>query len=337
MKLQNSFKNEFKNKKILITGGTGSIGIGLIKQLLPYNPKIIKVFTNDENSIFESIRKFGKNSRIDYEMGDIRDKERLDFVIRGIDIVFHAAAMKHVDICEDNPFDAVKTNVIGTSNIIESSISAEVSKFILISTDKATLPSTTLGASKLLAERLTINANSYDNFNKTIFASVRFGNVIGSRGSVYQIFLDQIRKNQALTVTDPRMTRFIMSIQDAAGFILKATNVAKGGEIFILKMPSVKIEDLAKSMYEVCKISDRKSNNKIKVSKLRDHERFHEYLVTPEEIPFCHDLGDMYKISTEKSKKKLAKEEFSSETADKITKNKLKQVITELREEYLPF
>ena len=337
MKLQNSFKTEFKNKKILITGGTGSIGIGLIKQLLPYNPKIIKVFTNDENSIFESIRKFGKNSHIDYEMGDIRDKERLDFVIRGIDIVFHAAAMKHVDICEDNPFDAVKTNVIGTSNIIESCISAEVSKFILISTDKATLPSTTLGASKLLAERLTINANSYDNFNKTIFASVRFGNVIGSRGSVYQIFLDQIRKNQALTVTDPRMTRFIMSIQDAAGFILKATNVAKGGEIFILKMPSVKIEDLAKNMYEVCKISDKKSNNKIKVSKLRDHERFHEYLVTPEEIPFCHDLGDMYKISTEKSKKKLAKEEFSSETADKITKNKLKQVITELREEYLPF
>ncbi|RZD48939.1 MAG: hypothetical protein CXT78_00030 [Thaumarchaeota archaeon] len=337
MKLQNSFKTEFKNKKILITGGTGSIGIGLIKQLLPYNPKIIKVFTNDENSIFESIRKFGKNSRIDYEMGDIRDKERLDFVIRGIDIVFHAAAMKHVDICEDNPFDAVKTNVIGTSNIIESCISAEVSKFILISTDKATLPSTTLGASKLLAERLTINANSYDNFNKTIFASVRFGNVIGSRGSVYQIFLDQIRKNQALTVTDPRMTRFIMSIQDAAGFILKATNVAKGGEIFILKMPSVKIEDLAKNMYEVCKISDKKSNNKIKVSKLRDHERFHEYLVTPEEIPFCHDLGDMYKISTEKSKKKLAKEEFSSETADKITKNKLKAVITELREEYLPF
>ena len=337
MKLQNSFKTEFKNKKILITGGTGSIGIGLIKQLLPYNPKIIKVFTNDENSIFESIRKFGKNSRIDYEMGDIRDKERLDFVIRGIDIVFHAAAMKHVDICEDNPFDAVKTNVIGTSNIIESCISAEVSKFILISTDKATLPSTTLGASKLLAERLTINANSYDNFNKTIFASVRFGNVIGSRGSVYQIFLDQIRKNQALTVTDPRMTRFIMSIQDAAGFILKATNVAKGGEIFILKMPSVKIEDLAKSMYEVCKTSDKKSNNIIKVSKLRDHERFHEYLVTPEEIPFCHDLGDMYKISTEKSKKKLSEKEFSSETADKITKNKLKEVITELREEYLPF
>ena len=335
MKLQNSFKQEFSNKKILITGGTGSIGIGLIKQLLPYKPKIIKVFTNDENSIFESKRKFGKNRLIDYEMGDIRDKDRLDLVMKEIDIVFHAAAMKHVDICEENPFDAVKTNVVGTSNIIESSISAKVSKFILISTDKATLPSTTLGASKLLAERLTINANTNNNFKKTIFLIVRFGNVIGSRGSVYQIFLDQIRKNQSLTVTDPRMTRFIMSIQDAAGLILKATKSSKGGEIFILKMPSVKIRDLAENMVKVCQTSNK--DFKIKLSKSRDHERFHEYLVTPEEIPFCHDLGDMYRISTKKSKKELSKEEFSSETAERITKNKLKNVITELREEYLPF
>lgn len=335
MKLQNSFKQEFSNKKILITGGTGSIGIGLIKQLLPYKPKIIKVFTNDENSIFESKRKFGKNRLIDYEMGDIRDKDRLDLVMKEIDIVFHAAAMKHVDICEENPFDAVKTNVVGTSNIIESSISAKVSKFILISTDKATLPSTTLGASKLLAERLTINANTNNNFKKTIFLIVRFGNVIGSRGSVYQIFLDQIRKNQSLTVTDPRMTRFIMSIQDAAGLILKATKSSKGGEIFILKMPSVKIRDLAENMVKVCQTSNK--DFKIKLSKSRDHERFHEYLVTPEEIPFCHDLGDMYKISKEKSRKKLSVKEFSSETAKKMNEVKLKNVIKELREEYLPF
>jgi len=335
MKLQNSFKQEFGNKKILITGGTGSIGIGLIKQLLPYKPKIIKVFTNDENSIFESKRKFGKNPLIDYEMGDIRDKDRLDFVMKGINIVFHAAAMKHVDICEENPFDAVKTNVVGTSNIIETSMSAKVSKFILISTDKATLPSTTLGASKLLAERLTINANSNNNFKKTIFLIVRFGNVIGSRGSVYQIFLDQIRKNQSLTVTDPRMTRFIMSIQDAAGLILKATKISKGGEIFILKMPSVKIRELAENMVKVCQTSNK--DYKIKLSKSRDHERFHEYLVTPEEIPFCHDLGDMYKISKEKSRKQLSSKEFSSETAKKMNQVKLKNVIKELREEYLPF
>ena len=337
MKLQNSLKNEFSGKKILITGGTGSIGIGLIKQILPFKPKTIKVFTNDENSIFETTRKFWKNPVITYEMGDIRDRDRLEVVIRGVDIVFHAAAMKHVDICEENPFDAVKTNVVGTSNMIEASIKENVSKFILISTDKATLPSTTLGASKLLAERLTINAQTYKSSGKTIFALVRFGNVIGSRGSVYQIFLDQIRKNQALTVTDPRMTRFIMSIQDAAGLILKAVKIAKGGEIFILKMPSVKIKDLAMNMIEVCENSKKNSNVKIKVSKLRDHERFHEYLVTPEEIPYCHDLGDKYKISNQKSTKKPSSKEFSSETANEISQKKLRVVIKELLDDYLPF
>ena len=337
MKLQNSLKNEFTGKNILITGGTGSIGIGLIKQLSPYKPKIIKIFTNDENSIFETTRKFWKNPIISYEMGDIRDKDRLDFVIRDVDIVFHAAAMKHVDICEENPFDAVKTNVIGTSNMIEASIKENVSKFILISTDKATLPSTTLGASKLLAERLTINAQTYKSSRKTIFTLVRFGNVIGSRGSVYQIFLEQIRKNQALTVTDPRMTRFIMSIQDAAGLILKAVKISKGGEIFILKMPSVRIKDLAENMIEVCHDSKNQSKIKIKVSKTRYHERFHEYLVTPEEIPYCHDLGDMYKISNQKSNKKPSSKEFSSETAEMITKNKLKKVIKEVLDDYLPF
>ena len=180
-----------------------------------------------------------------------------------------------------------------------------------------------------------VNANTNNNFKKTIFLIVRFGNVIGSRGSVYQIFLDQIRKNQSLTVTDPRMTRFIMSIQDAAGLILKATKISKGGEIFILKMPSVKIRDLAENMVKVCQTSNK--DFKIKLSKSRDHERFHEYLVTPEEIPFCHDLGDMYKISKEKSRKKLSSKEFSSETAKKMNEVKLKNVIKELREEYLPF
>ena len=192
-------------------------------------------------------------------------------------------------------------------------------------------------SAKLLAERLTINAQTYKSSGKTIFALVRFGNVIGSRGSVYQIFLDQIRKNQALTVTDPRMTRFIMSIQDAAGLILKAVKIAKGGEIFILKMPSVKIKDLAMNMIEVCENSKKNSNVKIKVSKLRDHERFHEYLVTPEEIPYCHDLGDMYKISNQKSTKKPSSKEFSSETANEISQKKLRVVIKELLDDYLPF
>jgi len=337
MKFKKSLSNEFGGKKILITGGTGSIGIGLIKQLLPYKPKLIRVLTNDENSIFEARKKFQKYTNICFEIGDVRDKDRLYLAIRNIDIIFHAAAMKHVDICEDNPFDAVKTNVIGTSNLIEVSIRENVSKFIFISTDKATLPSTTLGASKLLAERLTINAGTYDKSVKTIFSLVRFGNVIGSRGSVFQIFLEQIRKGKPLTVTDSRMTRFIMSIQEAAGLILKATNVAKGGEIFILKMPSVTIKNLAESMIEVCKISKKTTKPKIKFIKNRVHDRFHEYLVTPEELTHCHDLGIMYKISKEKNVKKPITKELSSETAERISKSKLKKVIQELLDDYLPF
>ncbi len=334
---QKSVKNTFSNKKILITGGTGSIGIGLIKQLLPYNPKTIRILTNDENSIFESLRKFGNNHVLEYQMADVRDKERLDNAIRGIDIVFHAAAMKHVDICEDNPFDAVKTNILGTSNIIEASLKENVSKFILISTDKATLPSTTLGASKLLAERLTINANSFNDSGKTIFSIVRFGNVIGSRGSVYQIFLDQIRRNIPITVTDPRMTRFIMSIQDAAKLILKSTTISKGGEIFILKMPSVKIKELAEAMMEICGEKQFGYKQKIIVSKTRVHERFHEYLVTPNEMTYCQDMGNFYKISKEKNKKTILGDDFSSEKVEKISKDKLKKIIQELLDEYLPF
>ena len=324
------------HKKILITGGTGSIGIGLINQLLPFKPKIIRVLTNDENSIFEARKKFRKYSNLYFEIGDIRDRNRLDLAIRDIDIIFHAAAMKHVDICEDNPFDAVKTNIVGTSNIIEIAIQHNVSKFILISTDKATLPSTTLGASKLLAERLTINAGTYDKSIKTVFSLVRFGNVIGSRGSVFQIFLEQIRKGEPLTITDPRMTRFIMSIEDAAGLILKATNIAKGGEIFILKMPSVKIKDLAECMIDVCKVSEKTIRSKI-ISKTRVHDRFHEYLITPNELSYCHDLGIMYKISKDKNVKKLLTKEFNSETAVNISKTKLKSVIKELLDNYLPF
>jgi UDP-N-acetylglucosamine 4,6-dehydratase len=296
-KLESSIKRQFKNKIILISGGTGSIGTGIVKQLLEYKPKLIKILTNDENSIFESRKLLGEIPYIKYIVGDIRDNDRLRLAMRNVNIVFHAAAMKHIDICEQNPFDAVKTNVIGTSNILEASIIEGVSKFVLISTDKATNPTTTLGASKLLAERLTQDANSYVEENKTIFSIVRFGNVIDSRGSVFQIFYNQLKNNLPITVTDSQMTRFIMSISDASSMILKISLIAQGGETFILKMPSVRIEELAKSMVEVFKKrTSQKNIPKIKISKVREYERFYEILVTSDETPFCYDLGDMYKL-----------------------------------------
>ncbi len=329
-------KKEFKNKTILITGGTGSIGIGIVKQLLDCKPKMIKILTNDENSIFESRRLLGEIPQIKYIVGDVRDNDRIRLAMRNVNIVFHAAAMKHIDICEQNPFDAVKTNVIGTSNILEASIIEGVSKFVFISTDKATNPTTTLGASKLLAERLTQDASSYVENNNTVFSIVRFGNVIGSRGSVFQIFYNQLLNNLPITVTDSRMTRFIMSISDAASMILKISVIAQDGETYILKMPSVKIEELAKSMVEVFKKrTNQKNIPKIKISKVREYERFYEILVTDDETPFCYDLGDMYKLSKKQSKRKLSDKQFNSETSEKISKIKLEKIINELMDEYL--
>jgi UDP-N-acetylglucosamine 4,6-dehydratase/5-epimerase len=335
-KLEDTIKRQFKNKIILISGGTGSIGIGIVKQLLQCNPKMIKILTNDENSIFESRKILGEIPEIKYLVGDVRDNDRLRLAMRNVNIVFHAAAMKHIDICEQNPFDAVKTNVVGTSNILEASIIEGVSKFVLISTDKATNPTTTLGASKLLAERLTQDASSYVEGNKTIFSIVRFGNVIGSRGSVFQIFYNQLKNNLPITVTDSKMTRFIMSISDAASMILKISLIAKNSETFILKMPSVKIEDLAKSMVEVFKHrTNQKNIPKTKISKVREYERFYEILVTSDEIPFCYDLDDMYKLSQKQSKSRLPDTQFNSETSTKISKIKLEKIINELMDEYL--
>ena len=329
---------EFKGKNILITGGTGSIGLGLAKQLIKYNPKEIRIFSNDENSIFEAKENLGENHIYKFMVGDVRDKDRLNLAIRNVDIVYHTAAMKHVEICEDNPFDAVKTNIVGTSNILEASIIEGIKKFVFISTDKATNPTSTLGGSKLLAERLTLGAGTYSGKGKTKFAIVRFGNVLGSRGSVFQIFQKQIRMKKPLTVTDKNMTRFIMSISDAASMILNVTKILNDGEIYILKMPSIRIEDLAKGMLHVygLRFPDYRNTSSIKITKPRG-ERFHELLISKEEMPYCHDMGDMYKISKTGNKKQLSSREFSSETASRISQSKLHKTINELIDEYVSF
>ena len=246
--------------------------------------------------------------------------------------------MKHIEICEDNPFDAVKTNIVGTSNILEASVAEGIEKFVFISTDKATNPTSTLGGSKLLAERLTLDAGTYSGKGKTKFAIVRFGNVLGSRGSVFQIFQKQIRMKKPLTVTDKNMTRFIMSISDAASMILNVTKILNDGEIYILKMPSIRIEDLANGMLHVygLRFPDYRNTSSIKITKPRG-ERFHELLISKEEMPYCHDMGDMYKISKTGNKKQLSSREFSSETASRISQSKLHKTINELIDEYVSF
>lgn len=334
MDITKKVKNEFKGKIILITGGTGSIGLSIVKKLLKCNPQAIRILSNDENSIFESKWILNNHKLVTFMVGDVRDQDRLRLAIRDVDIVFHAAAMKHVDICEQNPFDAVKTNVIGTSNILEASLIENISKFILISTDKATDPRSILGTSKLLAERLTHDASSYRGRSKTIFSIVRFGNVIGSRGSVFQIFLNQIKNGGPITVTDPRMTRFIMSVYNASNMILTVTSITQDKEIFILKMPSIRIEDLAKGMKDICGKKLKSNNIKIKFSKIREGERLHEYLISNNELSYCYDIGNMIKISHKRNPKLIDDSQLSSETAKRISKNELKKIINETLNEF---
>ena len=240
----------FRDKSILIAGGTGSIGSEIARNLLQYEPKVIRIFSNDENGLYNLENELHGHSSVRFLLGDVRDKERLGKAIEGIDIVFHAAALKHVPFCEYNPFEAIKTNVIGTQNVLEASLNSEVQSVISISTDKAVNPVSTMGATKLLSEKLVIDANYYKGNRKTIFISVRFGNVIDSRGSVFPFFAEQIKRGGPVTITDSRMTRFIMSPSQVINLLFRTTGMALGGEIFILKMPSLKISDLAEAMID---------------------------------------------------------------------------------------
>lgn len=289
----------FQGKKILIIGGTGTIGQALTKELLSYNPHVIRIFSRDEYKQFLMKQEYVEHKNMRFLLGDIRDKERLNRAMHGVDIVFHLAALKHVPACEYNPFEAVKTNVIGTQNVIECAIDNRVERVIYTSTDKAISPTNTMGATKLLAERLISSADYSKGGDRPIFAAVRFGNVMGSRGSVIPLFRQQILENRKVTVTEEEMTRFMMSIGEAVRLVLKSTFYAQGGEVFILKMPVVKIRDLVESVIEeVCYEYDipQKEIEIINIG-LRPGEKMYEELMTKEELIVCEELDEMFKIS----------------------------------------
>lgn len=280
--------NFFKNKRILITGATGSVGSSIVFNLIKnFNFKVIRTMSNDENGLFEITQKL-KNANLNLSSqmlknkiriihADIRSYERCLQITNDIDIVIHAAAMKHVPICEYNPDEAIDTNVLGSQNIINASLKNKVKKFVLISTDKAANPQTIMGTSKLMAEKLTLNANEFSE-NKNFYC-IRFGNVIGSRGSVLEVFKNQILNNYDLTVTEKNMTRFFMDIDHAANEVLKTLQVSRGGEIFAIKsMYSFKILDLANVM-----VRYYKKKLKIKFIGQRNNEKLYEELLSKEE------------------------------------------------------
>jgi FlaA1/EpsC-like NDP-sugar epimerase len=292
--------NTFKNKKILVTGGTGCIGSEIVRSLLKYEPKVVRIFSNDEDATFRMSQELKQRRNIRFLVGDIRDNERLTRAMEDINIVYHTAALKHVPLCEYNPFEAIKTNVLGAQNVINSALENNVDKVINISTDKAVNPTNTMGATKLLAEKLIIDANFYKGNRKTIFLCVRFGNVSFSRGSVIPLFEEQIRDKKMITVTDPEMTRFMMSISNTIDLVFKSTLMAKGGEIFILKMPVVKLSDLADVAIEVYtqKYGYKKEDIKKKNIGPRAGEKMFEELMTETEAKKAFETEDMFIIPT---------------------------------------
>ena len=316
-------KNIFKNKKILITGASGSIGKAVLFKLLKNNCKVIRAMSNDENSLFELWQKIKKNSliglseqtliytssaitarlekhRVRYIQGDVSDKTRCITACEDIDIIIHAAAMKHVPFCEYNPFEATKTNVVGTENMVTAALENNVSRFILVSTDKVVNPTSVLGATKLLSERIVVNSNLNKGLKKTIFSCVRFGNVIGTRGSIMPYFIDQSKNSNKITVTTNNMTRYFMTIDQAVNTILFALNNMKGGEIFIPNdLKKFRIRDLAEI------IKEKSNNKKLKIVLIgrRESEKENEKLYTALEQDNIKILKNFYIIGKNKNKK----------------------------------
>lgn len=288
-------KNIFKNKRILVTGGCGTVGSELVHQLLEFSPAEVLILDNNETEIFFMEEKYGGHDHVHCFLGDVRDADKIRKCMMGVHLVFHAAAFKHVSVCEYNPFDAVQTNIMGVQNVIQSAINEKVEKVIFTSSDKAVNPTNVMGTSKLMGERLITAANNLKMEKKTTFTSTRFGNVIGSRGSVIPIFYNQIKDGGPVTLTDPGMSRFVMTVQEAVRLVLKTSIIAKGGEVAITKMPVVSIQDLAEVMISI--LSERfgiRKKIQIKTIGAKPGEKLYEELMTQEEAARSMELKDMF-------------------------------------------
>ena len=278
----------FKNKTLLITGGTGSFGNAVLNKFVDSNINEIRIFSRDEKKQDDMRRKF-QNDKIKYFIGDVRDESSIDQAMKGVDFVFHAAALKQVPSCEFYPMEAVKTNIIGTENMLNSAIKNNVEKVICLSTDKAVYPINAMGVSKSLMEKVFVAKSRISSKIKII--GTRYGNVMASRGSVIPLFYDQIKNNNPITITDPNMTRFMMSLDNAVELVLYAFKNGNTGDIFVQKAPSTTIGELAEIMKTIFN-----SNTKIKNIGIRHGEKIHETLLSQEERIVSEDLGNYFRI-----------------------------------------
>tara|TARA_B100000795_G_scaffold133522_1_gene99682 strand:- start:69 stop:1061 length:993 start_codon:yes stop_codon:yes gene_type:complete len=302
--------NSLNNKNILITGGTGSFGNKFVELTLKYQkPNKLVIFSRDEMKQWEMAKKFENDKRVRFFLGDVRDKNRLNRALDGIDLVVHAAATKIVPTAEYNPFEAVKTNIFGCMNLIDVAIDRNISKVVALSTDKASNPINLYGATKLAADKLFSASNAYSGYHNTKFSVVRYGNVMGSRGSIIPFFLEQTKK-KIFTLTDERMTRFMMTLEQAVKLVWKSLDDMKGGEMYVVKAPSMKIIDIIKSF---------SSKPKIKIIGIRPGEKIHEQMISLEESPYTYEYDEYFKILPQVSdnykkykvtKKNLVKKNF---------------------------
>jgi len=291
-------KEIIKGAKVLITGGAGSVGRALTKELLKFSPSAVRIYDLSENEMFKIRNNFRNEKRLRYLIGDIRDTRRLKLAMEDIDIVVHLAAMKHVYACEYNPFEAVKINIDGLQNVINVARDENVKKMIFSSTDKAAHPSNVMGMTKLLGEKLISLANNYSRgyTKRTLFASVRFGNVLGSNGSIIPLFREQILSNNPITITDKEMTRFVITMDEAVSLICRAIKLTKGAETFVWKMRTVKVTDIAKTMVE-----KYGANKKVKmvITGRGEGEKLHEEIISDDELPRAVELDDLYVVFPE--------------------------------------
>jgi len=283
----------FAGKTLLITGGTGSFGNAVLRRFLNTDIKEIRVFSRDEKKQ-EDMRIELKNDKVKFYIGDVRNYDSVNFAMLGVDYVFHAAALKQVPSCEFYPMEAVRTNILGAENVLNASLANDVKRVIVLSTDKAVYPINAMGISKAMMEKLMVAKSRTADKNKTILCGTRYGNVMASRGSVIPLFVRQVKEGKPLTVTDPKMTRFLMSLEDSVDLVLYAYKHARQGDIFVQKAPASTIMDLAVAIKEIFK-----SKSEIKVIGTRHGEKLYETLLTREELAKADDLGAYYRIKAD--------------------------------------
>lgn len=327
----------FKGKILLITGGTGSFGNAVLKRFLNSDIKEIRIFSRDEKKQ-DDMRKRYASDKLKFYIGDVRDYQSVLNATRGVDFIYHAAALKQVPSCEFYPLEAVKTNVLGTENVLEAAIQNNVKRIVCLSTDKAVYPINAMGISKAMMEKVIVAKSRNVDSSKTVICGTRYGNVMASRGSVIPLFINQIQKGESITITDPHMTRFMMTLDDAVDLVLYAFEHGENGDIFVQKAPAATIETLAKSLVQML----NKPDTPINIIGMRHGEKNHESLLSREEMAVAEDLGGYYRVAPDLRDLNYAKyfnegtkelsviEDYNSNNTHQLNIEEMKQLLLKL-------